>query len=118
MPAGLLAQPAGAQTATGFDSALAASVWSSALSYIAPRALQPVTLPQMTLWGLNGLATLDPDLTATLQNGELRLYGPDALLKAVPGNAMNAIFIAGSRARAFANAFSSEPSRVTGGRPR
>ena len=87
MPAGLLAQPAGAQTATGFDSALAASVWSSALSYIAPRALQPVTLPQMTLWGLNGLATLDPDLTATLQNGELRLYGPDALLKAVPAPA-------------------------------
>lgn len=80
LPTGFFARPAAA--ATGFDAALAAQVWSTALTYIAPRALQPVTLPQMTLWGLNGLTALDPDLTATLQDGQLRLYGPDSLLMA------------------------------------
>lgn len=84
LPAGLLSRPAEAAVAAGFDQATAAAVWSSALSYIAPRSLQPLTIPQMTLWGLNGLAALDPDLTTNLQDGELRLYGPNAMLLSVP----------------------------------
>ncbi len=80
LPAGLWARPA---MAAGFDAAVAASVWTSALSYIAPRSLQQTSIPQMTLWGLNGLAALDPDLNTTLQDGELRLYGPDRMLTAV-----------------------------------
>lgn len=73
----------------GFDGAAAASVWSAALAYIAPRALNPVAIPQMTLWGLNGLAALDPNLNVTLQYGEVRLYGPDRLLLAIPAPAPN-----------------------------
>ncbi len=88
LPAGLCGRPADAATA-GFDSAAAASVWSAALAYIAPRALNPLTIPQMTLWGLNGLAALDPNLNATLQDGEIRLYGPDRLLLALPAPAAN-----------------------------
>ena len=79
--------------AIGFDAATAGAVWSAALTYIAPRALEPLTVPQMTLWGLNGLAALDPDLNTTLQDGQVRLYGPNALLLAVPtpaGNDANA----------------------------
>jgi carboxyl-terminal processing protease len=64
--------------------ATAASVWAAALSYIAPRSLQPLTVPQMTIWGLQGLTALDPDLTATLQDNQIRLYGPEQLLIAVP----------------------------------
>ena len=38
----------------------------------------------MTIWGLNGLAALDPDLNTTLQDNQIRLYGPDQLIIAVP----------------------------------
>jgi len=78
-----------AAAATAFDTAMAASVWSAALSYIAPRALQKLSVPQMTVWGLNGLTALDPDLNATLQDSQLRLYGPEALLIALPAPAPN-----------------------------
>jgi carboxyl-terminal processing protease len=78
----LATQPAAANAA--FGTATAASVWGAALSYIAPRALTQVSVPQMTIWGLNGLTALDPDLSASLQDGEIRLYGPNALLLAVP----------------------------------
>ncbi|WP_298284470.1 S41 family peptidase [Acidocella sp.] len=83
LPATLAARPAMA-AAAGFDPGLAGAVWSAALAYIAPRSLQPLTLPQMTMWGLNGLAALDPDLTTNMQDGQIRLYGPNALLLAVP----------------------------------
>jgi carboxyl-terminal processing protease len=81
LPSGVWAPPA---MAAAFDTATAASVWATALSYIAPRSLQPLTIPQMTIWGLNGLAALDPDLNTTLQDQQIRLYGPDQLLLAVP----------------------------------
>ncbi len=82
LPAGIASQPATA--AAVFSTANAASVWSAALTYIAPRSLQQLTVPQMTIWGLQGLTALDPDLTATLQEGQIRLYSPDRLLIAVP----------------------------------
>jgi carboxyl-terminal processing protease len=84
LQAGLFGRPADAATTSGFDTNNAAQVWGAALAYIAPRSLQKLTVPQMTLWGLNGLAALDPDLNTTLQDGQLRLYGPDALILAVP----------------------------------
>ena len=73
----------------GFDAVAAGAVWSAALTYIAPRSLQPLTVPQMTIWGLNGLAALDPDLNTTLQAGQVRLYGPNALLLAISAPADN-----------------------------
>jgi len=81
LPAGFWPRAAAAAV---FDTATAASVWGAALSYIAPRALQKLSVPQMTIWGLNGLTALDPDLTAALQDNQIRLYGPDQLLIAVP----------------------------------
>jgi carboxyl-terminal processing protease len=84
---GLFSRTADAAAATGFDTAGAAQVWAAALAYIAPRSLQKLTIPQMTIWGLNGLAALDPDLNTTLQDGQLRLYGPNTLILAVPAPA-------------------------------
>lgn len=78
----LLGQPAAASPA--FGTATAASVWGAALNYIEPRSLQKLSIPQMTIWGLQGLTALDPDLNPTLQDGQIRLYGPDKLLIAVP----------------------------------
>lgn len=91
LPLSLLARTAVAGPVAGFNSAQASSVWSAALLYIEPRALNDVTIPQMTLWGLNGLAALDPNLNATLQDGQIRLYGPNRMLIALPApNANNA----------------------------
>ena len=80
----LMARPALADQTVGFDSAVAASVWSAALAYIEPRALNPVTIPQMTIWGLNSLAGLDPNLNTILQNGQIRLFGPNRMILAIP----------------------------------
>ena len=82
LPNGILTAPAEAASAT-FDTATAASVWGAALAYIAPRSLQPLTIPQMTIWGLNGLAALDPDMSTTLHDGQVRLYGPNQLILAI-----------------------------------
>ena len=87
LPLGATGRPAGA--ASAFGTATAASVWGPALDYIAPRSLEPIGIPQMTIWGLQGLTALDPDLNATLQDGQIRLYSPDQLLIAVPAPAPN-----------------------------
>ncbi len=111
LPAGFACQPAQAGAPnTLFGTATAASVWGAALAYIAPRSLQPLSIPQMTIWGLQGLTALDPDLNATLQDGQIRLYSPDQLLIAVAapapddaaawGNAAAAVAAAGYAASA------------------
>ncbi len=108
LPAGLWPK---AGAAAAFDTATAASVWAAALSYIAPRALQPLTVPQMTVWGLNGLTALDPDLTAALQDNQLRLYGPDQLLIGVPAPPPDDVAAWGKAAAAVASAaFAASPA--------
>lgn len=110
LPVGLCGRAADAAT-TGFDSAAAANVWSAALAYIAPRALNPISIPQMTMWGLNGLAALDPNLNAALQDGEIRLYGPDRLLLAIPAPApTDAVGWGGAAAKVAAAAYAASPA--------
>jgi carboxyl-terminal processing protease len=94
----------GARAVPVFDAATAASVWGAALSYIAPRSLEALSLPQMTIWGLNGLTALDPDLNTTLQDNQLRLYGPDQLLIAVAAPAAQDAAGWGTAAAAVAQA--------------
>ena len=67
----------------GFDYGEAGAVWGSALAFIAPRTLTPLSMPQMVVWGMGGLTALDPDLTVRLQAGRLILYGPSRILAAV-----------------------------------
>ena len=45
------------------DQALATSVIETALTVLQPRTLEPHTVQQLTVWGLNGLTAIDPDLT-------------------------------------------------------
>ena len=114
---GLFSRPADAAAMQGFDTVDAAQVWGAALAYTAPRALQNLTIPQMTLWGLNGLAALDPDLDTTLQDGQLRLYGPNALIKAVPAPAdpNDATGWGEAAASIAAAAYASSPALQTAG---
>ncbi|HEY1855851.1 S41 family peptidase [Acidocella sp.] len=83
LPFGAWAQPAATADAA-FDTAMAGSVWGAALAYIEPRSLQALSIPQMTIWGLNGLAALDPDMTTQLQGHQILLYGPNRMIIAVP----------------------------------
>ncbi len=61
LPAG----PASAEAAAGFGTDLAAEIFATALAFLTPRTLEAVPLPEMTLWGLQGLAALDPDIAVT-----------------------------------------------------
>ncbi len=56
-----------------FDPRIVTSVYVEALSFMAPRILEPVPISQMTLWGLRGLTALDPSLTTTTADGRIRL---------------------------------------------
>ncbi len=71
----LLSSPALAEIGSPatFNAQLATSVYATALTFMGPRTLEPVPVAQLTLWGLNGLAALDPDLTVTAQGPMLQL---------------------------------------------
>jgi len=64
----------------GFDAPMVTAVYATALSFMEPRTLDPVPVPQLTLWGLRGLTALDPDLTTDLFEGKLRLVGAGRVL--------------------------------------
>ena len=67
-PAWAQPQPPG-----GFGTVGAASVFSAALAFIAPRTIEAVTVPQLTLWGLHGVTALDAALTVQLRDGAIAL---------------------------------------------
>ena len=62
-----------------FDLLRAAGVYTSALTFMGPRILEPVAVPQLIAWGLSGIAAIDPRLRAEVRDGRLRLrlIGPD-----------------------------------------
>ena len=61
-----------------FDAAIAASVFSAALAFIAPRALEAVTVQQLALWGLGAPASLDAALATDLRDGAVVLLRDSA----------------------------------------
>ena len=72
----MLTFPAWAQprpNAGRFDTALAASVFTAALAFTAPRTIEAVTIPQLTLWGLRGVTAFDTGLTVQLRDGAIVL---------------------------------------------
>lgn len=88
----LLAAPARADPSgvPAFDAAGAARVYAAALGFIAPRALEPASVPELTLWGLRGLTALDPDLTVERVDATMRVRvsGREVLSVALPDPAM------------------------------
>jgi carboxyl-terminal processing protease len=59
---------AGQSPAARFDPQLITAVYTEALSFMAPRILEPVPVSKMTIWGLRGLTALDPDLATTVND--------------------------------------------------
>ena len=83
----LLAAPAHAEpvvAANGFNAHLVNDVYATALAFLAPRTLEPVPVSQLTIWGLRGLTTLDPALTAEVRDGKLTLAEAHRTLLATP----------------------------------
>ncbi|HYZ62958.1 MAG TPA: S41 family peptidase [Acetobacteraceae bacterium] len=71
---------AATQATDRFSTDMASAVFTTALEFIAPRALDPVTVQQLTLWGLRGVSTLDPALGANFAEGTVTLRRGEAVL--------------------------------------
>ena len=67
------AHPAHAQPVADFDAQVVTSVYTAALSFMAPRIVDPEPVSRLTQWGLQGLTALDPKLTVELRDSKLRL---------------------------------------------
>ncbi len=63
-----------------FAAELATAVFSSALEFIAPRALDAVSIQQLALWGLRGITTLDATLTPAVADGVVQLRRGNTVL--------------------------------------
>ena len=59
---------------TGFDQDRLTAVYSDALTFVAPRILDPVPVPQLVLWGLQGLTATDPSLRLVSRDARLQLF--------------------------------------------
>ena len=73
--------------ANAFNQTLAAEVFTTALVFMAPRTLEPVSIPQIALWSLQGISTVDASLMPEFRGGQLVLAGPGGQLLeiATPG---------------------------------
>ena len=70
---GQIEAPAQAETLAGLDLDRLAAVYSDALTFIAPRILEPVPVPLLTVWGLQGLSALDPSLRVVATDDRVQL---------------------------------------------
>jgi carboxyl-terminal processing protease len=62
-----------AETLGRLDRDRLTAVYADALTFIAPRILDPVPVPLLTVWGLNGLSALDPNLRIVATETRLQL---------------------------------------------
>ncbi|HQT79156.1 MAG TPA: hypothetical protein PLD10_19050, partial [Rhodopila sp.] len=65
-----------AQTAPGttLDRARLVAVYQESLSFVAPRILEPVPVPELTFWGLQGISDIDPSLRVVTRENRLLLF--------------------------------------------
>lgn len=64
----------------GLDANRLTALYSDALTFIAPRILVAVPVPQLTVWGLQGLNALDPSLQVVAHDTRLQLFRQDKLV--------------------------------------
>jgi carboxyl-terminal processing protease len=73
-----------AQTGAGFDQDRVFAVYTEALTFIAPRIIDPVPIPQLTIWGLQSLTALDPSLRVVVNETRIQLFRQSDILLDVP----------------------------------
>lgn len=93
-----LGGPAHAQSpaANAFDMDALASVQTEAIDFMLPRTLEVVTAAQLAMWGLSGLTTIDPALSAVLKDTTIALQ--------VRGRSVREVAVAGPDAASWAQA--------------
>ena len=69
--------------AGGSDPGRLRTVYSDALSFIAPRILEPVPVGHLTAWGLQGLTAIDPNLRVVATDDRLELFDQRRMVFAV-----------------------------------
>lgn len=55
------------------------AVYTEALTFIAPRIIDPVPVSRLTMWGLQGLTILDPDVGVIARNSRIQLFRRDQM---------------------------------------
>ena len=70
--------------ASGFDQDRLTTVYTEALTFIAPRILDPVSVPRLTVSGLQGLTALDPNLRIVAQDTRLQLFRQGQMMFDLP----------------------------------
>ena len=60
-----------------FDETRLAAIYGEALTYVAPRILEPIPVPRLTVWGLQGLTVADPSLRLIAKDTRLQLLRND-----------------------------------------
>lgn len=103
--------------AGGFDTETLAAVQSEAIDFMVPRTLEPVTARQLTAWGLSGLTTIDPALSAGVRDdgAELLQRGRPVLRAAASGS--DSAPWAWATAKLTAAAFAASPAVRQMGQP-
>lgn len=99
-----------------FDSEMATAVFTSALEFIAPRALEAVSMQQLAIWGLRGITTLDSTLYPSLTDGIVSLRRGSTTLFQRPVPAANSADGWGSLVSDLsASAWANSPTIQAGG---
>jgi carboxyl-terminal processing protease len=65
------AQAAGGSADSTLEAGRMVAVYTEALSFMAPRILDPIPISQLTIWGLQGLGAIDPGVTVAARDGNL-----------------------------------------------
>jgi carboxyl-terminal processing protease len=58
---------------TGFDVDAMTSVQAEAIDFMLPRTLEVVTTPQLAIWGLGGLTSIDPAVSVVQRDNKIQL---------------------------------------------
>ncbi len=80
----MLALSRSAAADNSFDAAATADVFATALAFMVPRTLDPIPASRLTVWGLGGLAALDPALTISEDAHRLMLHAGNRVVVSLP----------------------------------
>jgi carboxyl-terminal processing protease len=72
----------------GFDQIRVATTTAAALDFMAARTLDPTSIPQLSIWGLRGLTTIDPKISTELTPNSVRLFDDvrPVMIRPLPGD--------------------------------
>ncbi len=98
-----------AQGENAFARDLAGSVFETALTIMTDRYIEPVSFPDLSLWGLRGLTAIDSSLRPEYSNGTLRLLQGREILTTLRPEGGSAVAWGTSVAKVMETAWGASP---------